>query len=365
MDYGNNFNAMNTPQYNGNMQTAQPMQYTGVQPQPYTYQQSMSAQTNAAQAQQFQRPDVSPLLSHPGQFWHRNNNSHCLFVSDNLSSPSEKDYCNNGGDELLMQVHSKYSRFQITIFEYASKQYANYNLDPAKLAGIDKKMEALHVMQMMNKSSKDKEPLSAAYTTMLTGKFKDTPANLLLAAQETGNLQQVINDLAAQVTFLTQNVAKYPKNQLQINAIRDAFNLLNAGQLVKKNSGTDKIPILEDMKVPFARKVDAQGYTSVVSCNITCNFANSYPISIEVMNGSAIPVIKENGLTNANMSTLKDLRKYSYNLSLEDFDDLLENMSEQKRTFERDIRAKRRKIAKDFEFKQKEVQKLQKQQVQQ
>ena len=335
MDYGNNFNAMNTPQYNGNMQTAQPMQYTGVQPQPYTYQQSMSAQTNAAQAQQFQRPDVSPLLSHPGQFWHRNNNSHCLFVSDNLSSPSEKDYCNNGGDELLMQVHSKYSRFQITIF---------------------------HVMQMMNKSSNDKEPLSAAYTTMLTGKFKDTPANLLLSAQEAGNLQQVINDLAAQVTFLAQNVAKYPKNQLQINAIQDAFNLLNAGQLVKKISGANKISILEDMKVPFARKVDSQGYTSVVSCNITCNFANSYPISIEVMNGSAIPIIKENGLTNANMSTLKDLRKYSYNLSLEDFDDLLENMSEQKKTFERDVRAKRRKIAKDFEFKQREAQKQQIQQ---
>lgn len=310
-----------------------------------------NAQVNQA-AQNSNTPVIQPQpmkIPHPLEFWVRETSETVLFVEDYLSAPNASEYFGAGGKEYLMKTHSVFSRFRFNIYKTAEKKYLSYNLLPSLVVGLEKKLDAINVMEMMNTAapkSEAQQNLPPAYTVAIsTGKYKgETPAGLILKTAPE-QLQQIFTDLESQRNFLQQNVGKYPKNQLQINAINNAFTLYNAQQLTAVDTSaiqSNKIILLDEFKVPNAKQVDQEGLTKIATFKIYYTKGEARPITVEIVNARAKATIHQNGTTTASMAGAKDIDKAVFNMTLFDFADLIEEMKSQKNTFERKIKETRR-----------------------
>jgi len=124
---------------------------------------------------------------------------------------------------------------------------------------------------------------SPAYTVKITsGVLKGkTPAEVLI---ETGNVDALNN----QYVWLKNNLKKFPKNKIQMDAIMDAAKLFKEGRLEAAETVVKPrirlYPAGQPTPKPLRRKPRADGKCFVYEMEIFWNVGDTYPIEIIIRN---------------------------------------------------------------------------------
>ena len=196
--------------------------------------------------------------------------------------------------------------------------------------------------QTQQASSIDVAGLKAKATsvTFITGYLKDkNPLQIILEDPEKGKI-----NLEKHRDFLSKNLAKYPKNQTQIDAINAALTLLASGSL-KDSSGEEIVPSnisnnLGSVELYTAtpraliRKKDADtNLCPVYEVSIVWHYGNRYPIEITVINEMAPVNQKDGGQINPVLSQKQNVVKESFRMSIEDWYDVLDKMVDVQKNF--------------------------------
>lgn len=196
--------------------------------------------------------------------------------------------------------------------------------------------------QTQQASSIDVAGLKAKATsvTFITGYLKDkNPLQVILEDPEKGKI-----NLEKHRDFLSKNLAKYPKNQTQIDAINAALTLLASGSL-KDSSGEEIVPSnisnnLGSVELYTAtpraliRKKDADtNLCPVYEVSIVWHYGNRYPIEITVINEMAPVNQKDGGQINPVLSQKQNVVKESFRMSIEDWYDVLDKMVDVQKNF--------------------------------
>jgi len=247
-----------------------------------------------------------------------------------------------------LEMHSGFSRFVFTILANKGGAYdfVSANLPPSEIALIKKKSE-IAVEKLTEKALEKKPTLSPAYTvTFFNGAFKGkTPADVLLTdASKEGELLEYRKQLEA-------NLAKYPRNKNQMDAIDEAIKLLKNGELNMSGVSSQLIDIYRaDIRAPHATKKDADGYTDVYSFSIVCDLSKNYPFAINIMNCKATIAVNANGTQTPNMSKVKDKKEASIMLTESEWYKAISRMEKTTDLFEESIFENMFKIAKENSF---------------
>ena len=167
------------------------------------------------------------------------------------------------------------------------------------------------------------ETLSPAYTTrFFAGTYKGkTPVEVLLElGQEKGKAA-----LNKQYAWLKENLEKFPANQKQMDAIKDAATLKpeDIEKAAKTTSTTTGalIPILVEDVRPLRRNKREDGKCLCYGLNVTFEAGKNYPVCVTIENYFAPVRENENGTLNA-VPSQKDpasYKKFSMSLTLDDW----------------------------------------------
>lgn len=204
---------------------------------------------------------------------------------------------------------SGFSRFEFTLVEkengVTKTATANVHADDIHCidvgTNIAMQMHMMRAAGFLSNNASESENTSIAYTTKLVDKnFRGkTPAEVLLADKsQESNLNNVKN-------WLSQNLARYPANKSQIDAIDDAINLLHSGKLSKSNAGaasSNASLTIYDTGTRFKSKKNEKGYNLVYSIDIVYDPTKKYPFVIHIMNAYAPVEDLPNGQKNIKMS---------------------------------------------------------------
>lgn len=175
----------------------------------------------------------------------------------------------------------------------------------------------------------NKEKISPAYTVQFTaGNLKGkTPAQVLIEDPKNGGAT-----LNGQYEFLKQNLEKYKRNQILMDAIRDAADLLKSGKLnaetAMQSSGT-AIKLYEAKSRINPYKPRQDGMCPVRDMLITWSIGGSdNPITVSIKNYYAPYHKLQNGL---NVAEPDKMDKTTYvdntmNLSVEEWCEVVNNI---------------------------------------
>lgn len=169
--------------------------------------------------------------------------------------------------------------------------------------------------------------------TIYNGTFKGkTPAQVL--KEDPNN----VGALQKQYAWLEKNVARYPNNKQQMDAIQEAILMLNANQLGDDN--VDEIVSFGDVVLftpsprALIRKRDQNGYCPVYEIGIIYHLGDDYPVEVSISNYKAPVVQRNNGLINPDRSKAINREKNTFRLSSSQFNDMIYRMSAHMRRFE-------------------------------
>ncbi len=198
------------------------------------------------------------------------------------------------------EYHAGYSRFTVVLIrkeEGKGKTIVTANIpakdDADRIIARTKACENILAMAEYNKpaavaetTSDEVAKTSPAYTvTMTTGSMKGkTPAQVLI--EDPANRKKLIE----QYKFLQEKITQYPKNQLQLDAIKDAVKLFDAGNLnasaagETESSGERSITVYEAKFKPLRSTLDDKGTVLVYSVTIRCTPGRNYPYEFIVKN---------------------------------------------------------------------------------
>ena len=208
----------------------------------------------------------------------------------------------------LAAFHHSFARLVVTIISKskAGKSFAESNVQYEKLADIESRghyaIQKLYDQEIssikpVTKNEEDDEndeneeneeeekKLSPAYTVVIpTGKLKGkTPAQAL----QEPNGKEMLNK---HFKWLQENLAKYPKNKEQMDAIQDAANLEAKGLLkkVEAASSTSDFVILEACPLSLTNKLDEKtGLCPVREIGIKVDFTQNNPFIFHIVNYDA------------------------------------------------------------------------------
>lgn len=223
-----------------------------------------------------------------------------FIVNNELCVPS----CEDGSEPLLFH-HKTFSRFGFVIINQ-DKRPSTANVPVSSIPGIFYEMDlALKKMTETQAQTQTSPPSASAegqqgpaYTVQIrSGMLRgQTPAQVLAADPK--NRIALIN----QANWLKENLAKYPANQSQIDAIVQAVRLFDTGRLQTSavtpaaSSGAGNAVYASGMR-PLIRRQRADGKCFVYEISISCG-TGERPVEFRIRNYYA-PVRKmESGLLN-------------------------------------------------------------------
>jgi len=216
--------------------------------------------------------------------------------------------------------HSGYSRFVVTVIN-AEKVALSANIPIREIAGIDAKTKFAATKQFEYDCRQKSEGVSPAYTVKITtGTFKGkTPAEVLL--ENPANREK----LTSHYNWLKENLAKYPNNKHQMEAIIEASNLEKAGNLKGEVSDTGYKPSVKIYEAPMrplaSKKREEDGKWLVYEFYIKWNVGDNYPVSVEIVNYYAPVEKKPDGTLNVKVSERdnESIRKNEMKLTAEEW----------------------------------------------
>lgn len=148
--------------------------------------------------------------------------------------------------------------------------------------------------------------------------------------------------LEKQYNWLSQNVAKYPKNQEQMDAIAEALDLLNRGLLQSVSEDPTNssrlnlgdVVLYEALPKALIRKKDQQGLCPVYEIGVIWHMNDRYQVEVIISNYKA-PVTRSNtGTINPNRQKAQNYVRNSFRLTSSQWFECLYNMQTHMRRFE-------------------------------
>ena len=231
-----------------------------------------------------------------------------FFILNELRGPECKD-----GSEPLLFHHGTFSRFVFVIIN-EQKKAVTANLPVSAIPGIVEKVRNLNFAGMLSQT-KEKAHSSAAYTTVITSgilKGKTPAAALTENAQENRTL------LIQQAKWLQQNLNRYPRNQVQIQAIEEGLKLYEEGKLDREASAVFRSEIVYQSGMrPLIRRKRGDGKCFVYEMSIKWNEGAEKPVEVEIRNYYAPVEKKDSGLLNVRAKERSDEVKNSFSLTIE------------------------------------------------
>lgn len=269
------------------------------------------------------------MVDYPKQIcivWGGNNSS--LSATFELMAPKET------GSVAPLQMHEgNLSRFMLTLLDTSSGATIPLigNIPATDVPVLTKKTDIAMFLKEQNKQlpeqvEKDKD---ICYTQELKfGKYKGkTPAAVLL---ENADAKE---ELISHKAFLKQNVAKYPANQTQMDAIDNAIMLFDVGELksdpVKPQSTSHNNMVVYDKKFKSTRRKNAKGLFLCYNINITCHYHMNYPWVVTIENYYAPSI---NGKIDHKNAT--DHHKASLRISDDDWSYMVSQFENLKKMYE-------------------------------
>lgn len=228
-------------------------------------------------------------------------------------------------EEEPLTLHSrKFSRFSFLIINQ-DKKAATANLNVKEMFGFLAKSRFAMQQEMLYRfnvtDAKEEEELPSAYTvTIASGSLKGrTPADVLLNDGEEG--KKLLNN---QYTFLKNNLAKYPKNKTQMDAIVNASTLLKEGKLDADTAGKGqikKIPLYSSGLRPLVNRKNNAGMSFVYELTVDWLLGEKRPLMITIVNYYAPVIKKDDGMLNVQVKQRDQttLRNNTVNLTFEDW----------------------------------------------
>lgn len=228
-------------------------------------------------------------------------------------------------EEEPLTLHSrKFSRFSFLIINQ-DKKAATANLNVKEMFGFLAKSRFAMQQEMLYRfnvtDAKEEEELPLAYTvTIASGSLKGrTPADVLLNDGEEG--KKLLNN---QYTFLKNNLAKYPKNKVQMDAIVNASQLLKEGKLDADAVGkgqTKRIPLYSSELRPLVNRKNNAGMSFVYELTVDWLLGEKRPLMITIVNYYAPVIKKDDGMLNVQVKQRDQttLRNNTVNLTFEDW----------------------------------------------
>lgn len=235
-----------------------------------------------------------------------------FMISNELSSANMEN-----GDYPL-SIYSSFSRFPIAIIN-EQKKAATANIRIEDMFQIIKKSKIISRMDYENSLKDDDSELPSCYTTLITsGKLKGrTPVDALLNVPDGATL------LKNQYKWLADNVKRYPKNKILMDAIAEAAKLKEEGKLnADLNKTSLSATIWEVGMRPLTRRKREDGKCLVYEASIKY-LGTEHPIEITIVNYFAPVIKKDDGTLNVLASQAADRRVNKMSLSMAEWDNII------------------------------------------
>ncbi len=248
-----------------------------------------------------------------------------------------------------LKAFNHFSRIVMTITEKSNEcKFVEANIQYDDLAEVFTRAN-FAIKQCLKKEfqpavTDDSEESSPAYTYVIP--FGDLRGKTPVQVLQEPDGEKKLND---QYQFLQENLAKYPKNQIQMDIIMDAARLKNEGKLVKKETPITcgVIPILESEPRPNIYNMNDDGKTfPVYEVKMECNLALNSPFEVQITNYDA-PVeeqtkngpkrLTKSGKTGNKVNVIKkeakNLRQKNFKMNMGEFTSFLDHIELAKTIF--------------------------------
>lgn len=255
-------------------------------------------------------------MKYPNQVCAIKRKDKTLGVDAQLFLPGEKD------NIYPLEMHSGYSRFVFTIIDKSSEGTIitpKANIPAVEIPYVFERTRLAMNVLFTNNISSEAAPSdvfgnSSAYTVKLSDKkFRGmSPAEVLLANSEN------CTELERIKKWLYNNLAKYPNNAKQIEAIENAITLNEIGELRKEDSPTssDRDPIvLYSSEKKFMSSKNSKGYNRIYEISVVCDPEKKYPFILNIMNCYAPVEDFSGGQKRIKVSAAEDMIKSSLMLT--------------------------------------------------
>lgn len=271
------------------------------------------------------------MLKNPKEFY-CDNAKNIVCVMNQLCAPSCED-----GNEPLTFHHKSFSRMHFVMFN-ENKQAVTANIHVSELPGIIDGIKNCMISEEIisrikaptNEASNE---MSAAYTTVISaGKLKGkTPASAILESTE--NIVLLKN----QQKWLEENLSRYPKNAIQINAIKEALALYEKNALKKDVAAvapsTKKYRVHDSGLRPLVRRKKSNGKAFVYQITIDYCESSQRPVVMTIKNFYSTVVQRENGLYNVT-GDIEDEVSITFGFTKSSWSWFVHQSETQMRTFE-------------------------------
>jgi hypothetical protein len=213
-------------------------------------------------------------------------------------------HCDKDSDRPFME--SALCRFEMSLLTDGSA--LECNIPTKDLYGISMKTNEAIKLLMNSKNSGDvgateTEDFSASpafsVTLMLTAFKGRTPGDILV--EDPGKKDELLKGKS----WLEANLAKFPANKKQIDAINAAINLLEIGELHSAPATSkpkSSIFTIYKKDCKYKNKKDSNGNNLVYSVTIACDTTKNFPIEISIENCYAPVISSGSGQTTVKMS---------------------------------------------------------------
>lgn len=207
-----------------------------------------------------------------------------------------------------------YNKFSRIILAGIDKGSVSANINISSLEGIFKATDFAYEKHMncLYGSERFDGASTPAYTVKIaSGLLKGkTPAQILSEDPQKG-----VEALKKQYDWLKENLAKYPNNKEQMNAIAEAINLLKGGKLTAATRvSSPTIKIYDSGPRPNTWKKRDDGMCMTHMTQINFEPGEEYPVTIAISNFYAPFVKQENGRLNALISKRDEKSVQVFNL---------------------------------------------------
>lgn len=241
-------------------------------------------------------------------------------------------------DKPPMEMQAAWSRFKVTILDKTNNNknvvFANI---PTRDAGYIKHRfgvvctaNEICVNAVSTANNASSNAVSSAFTSRFTmGKLKGkSPAQVILE----GN----VNEVKQQITFLAQNLQKFPKNQTLIDACNEALFYYEEGTLqarMEEFNQQGNANAFEGEKIIYSKeykflgnKRKQNGKCFVYSVKFSADFTNKYPFKAYIQNCYCNVMTTSNGGANVVGNSAEDILNAEFSMSEEEFFSLVDKM---------------------------------------
>ena len=257
-----------------------------------------------------------------------------LSINCFLSTPEYDKENNNRKIPSPYAMHAGYSRFVLTLISFKNgKKYTIANIPAQDIKYISKKTDiALQATTMAARKKKTNTNLSSAYKQKLyMGTYKNyTPAEVLI--EDPNNLKELLKTKI----MLEENLAKYKKNQLQIDAINEAINLLEKGILHNtdiEDKENDIVIYNENFKSLESRQ-DEYGNYLIYHVQILCRPSDNNPFIVLIKNYYAKVEKTDDGANKVQASNAINIQEITMQIPEKDWVNTINRMVDTVNLFE-------------------------------